>query len=257
MESPEPGSPEATPKPTGLLSGAAAPKAPADPAAVKPEAKWHWADGVPGEGEPPDWLKGDKYKSVEAQAKAYAGLEKKLGSAPTEPYTLNLPQDIVEAGGAIDENSPLVKDFLDFAKEARLPQKEVDKLIGLYARSQMAAETQDVTALLEELGEPGRKVAAQLHEWSLSTLEPEQQAWLDSALSTAEDIYAFSGILQRLGMSGTREKQSENGAGVSELERLNNEVQSDMSDPRYRTDKAFEQSVRAKFDRITELEGKK
>lgn len=257
--SPQQKTDEGAAKPGGILSAVAGGK-PAEKGSEKAaekkteEPKWFWADGVPGTGEPPEWLKGEKYKTAEEQAKAFVALEKKLGAVP-EKYELRLPKDIVDAGGVIDESSPLVKDFMEFAKGARLPQEKVDQLLEIYARAQMADANQDLADLIEELGEGGRRVAAQINAWAISSLEPEQQAWLDGALRTAEDVYTFSSILQRLGGSGTRESQSSAGKFSSEVDRLNAEIAEAMKDPRYTTDPTFEKGVRAKFARLVELEG--
>lgn len=232
----------------GLLAAAAE-------EAVKEDPKWFLSDGVPGKGEPPDWYKADKYKTVEEQAKAYAGLEKKLGSAPSE-YALNLPKDIVEAGGEIDIESPLTKDFLTFAKKANLSQQRVDEMIEMYARSQMAQANQSIEDLLRDLGDQGRRVAADIHSWSTATLEPEQQAWLDRTLRTADDIYTFQSLLQKLGKGANDTRaSSSNLQGVSEIQRLEAEISEAMKDPRYSSDAEYERSVRKKFERLVELGG--
>lgn len=223
--------------------------------AVKEDPKWFFSDGVPGKGDAPDWFKADKYKTIEEQAKAYAGLEKKLGSAPAE-YALNLPKDIVEAGGELNPDSPLVKDFLSFAKSANLPQKKVDELIEIYTRSQMADANQNIADLMRELGDQGRRVAAELHSWSVATLNEDQRTWLDQALRTADDIYAFQSILQSLGKGANDTRaSSSNLQGVSEIQRLEAEIAEAMRDPRYSSDAEYERSVRKKFERLVELGG--
>ena len=40
---------------------------------------WSYADGVEGQGDAPDWFKGDKYNTVADQAKAYKDLESSSG----------------------------------------------------------------------------------------------------------------------------------------------------------------------------------
>ena len=41
---------------------------------------WMMSEDVKGEGDAPEWFKSSKYKTVADQAKAYAGLESKLGA---------------------------------------------------------------------------------------------------------------------------------------------------------------------------------
>jgi hypothetical protein len=225
----------------------------AAPAAPEPP-KWHWADGVPGEGDPPEWLKADKYKSVEDQAKAFLGLEKKLGAVPEE-YVINVPKDLTEAGYEFDTSVPLVQDFLKLAREARMPQAAVDKMIDLYTRDQITQRQEDLTQTLKDLGEPGRRVAGQVYQWATANLDADQQKWLDSTLRTAEDIYSFHAILQRLSRGGTKEPTVPGGGGgSSERERLKAEIDVAMADPRYKSDPAFEANVRGMFSRLVELE---
>ena len=259
MEEPEKTETEtpAATEPNGILSAVAGDKKTAEQPAEKPkeEPKWFLADGVPGTGDVPEWFKADKYKTVDEQAKAFLGLEKKLGSAPAE-YSVNLPQDLIDAGVEFDAESALAKDFFAFARSANLPQKKVDEMLGIYARSMVAERNQSVTDMLAELGEQGRKVAAELHAWSTATLDNEQQQWLDRTLRTADDIYTFQSVLQKLGMGAINDRASSNGVpGVSEIERLEAEIHEAMRDPRYSSDPAFEKQVRAKFARLVELGG--
>ena len=54
------------------------------------EGEYFLSDGIKGSGDTPDWYKGDKYKSVAEQAKAYTELEKKFGGftgAPKDGYS--------------------------------------------------------------------------------------------------------------------------------------------------------------------------
>lgn len=64
---------------------------------------WFYADGLGGEGDQPEWFKGDKYKSVADQAKAYSELEKKFGGftgAPKDGYAM--PEGFDPQDGRLD-----------------------------------------------------------------------------------------------------------------------------------------------------------
>ena len=59
------------------------------------EASWHYAEGVPGQGDKQEFLK-DKYANITEQAKAYTELESRFGSftgAP-EAYEINLSEQL-------------------------------------------------------------------------------------------------------------------------------------------------------------------
>jgi len=119
----DPGTPPATPP--------AAP-APADP----PPAEWFLADGVKGNGAPPEWFKAGKYKNVEEQAKAYPHLEKRLGAfvgAPEGEYVVNLPdqyKNVVE----VDTTNPVFGELSKWARDSQLSQAGYDQVIGLLAK---------------------------------------------------------------------------------------------------------------------------
>ena len=80
----------------------AAPAVAADPAPAEPApdaAKWYLAEGVAGNGEPPEWFRADKYKTLDEQAKAYVELEKRFGAFTGAPkdgvYKINMPEGFV------------------------------------------------------------------------------------------------------------------------------------------------------------------
>ncbi len=130
------------------------------------EQTWAWADGIPGTGEPPPWFKADKYKTVDAQARAAAELEQKLGpaaelvGAPEDGYKLPEPPE----GVAIewDAEDPLLKGFLDAAKETGLSQKAVDKILQPIASVLADQSAQVETKLSEALGQLGENVDARI-----------------------------------------------------------------------------------------------
>ena len=70
------------------------------------EGEYFLSDGIKGTGETPEWYKGDKYKSVAEQAKAYTELEKKFGGftgAPKDVCQLtepDLPKPVCDAPDA-------------------------------------------------------------------------------------------------------------------------------------------------------------
>ena len=80
-----------------------------------PTEGWFLNEEVKGEGDVPEWFKADKYKSVAEQAKAYAGLESKLGAftgAPKDGYEVELPEGVdVE----LDSEDPMLVNFNDWA----------------------------------------------------------------------------------------------------------------------------------------------
>ena len=134
-------------------------------------AAWQWAEGVPGTGEKPEWFKEGKYKSVAEQARAYQGLESKLGKgaeilgAPEETadtkatagYNINefVPEGL--EGVEIDPEDPMLQSLLPEFRDLGLSQAAVTKVaqawVKTMAESQSAAEATVQTAV-REMGGP-------------------------------------------------------------------------------------------------------
>jgi len=114
------------PAPAPAPEPAAAPDAAAVAAAIAPApTAWAYAENVPGIGDAPEWFKADKYKTVQAQAEAYIGLESKLGSftgAPEE-YALNISQELTDAGIEFDSEDVMVSQFKELATKMGINQE--------------------------------------------------------------------------------------------------------------------------------------
>lgn len=138
-----PAAPASPPAAQSLIDTGTPPAAPATPPAAPPAAappaapapEWFLAEGVKGNGTPPDWFKAGKYKTVEEQAKAYSHAEKRLGSfvgAPEGEYAVNLPaqyKDVVE----VDTTNPVFAKLGEWARKSELSQEGYDGIIGLLA----------------------------------------------------------------------------------------------------------------------------
>lgn len=166
-------------------TAAADPAPKADPAA--PAAEWFYADGVKGEGPPPEWYKAGKYKSLADQAKAYTDLEKKLGAftgAPEE-YELSLPEGVE---GELDSEDPLLAEFVTTAKELNISQEAFNKILHMFvkhdAASQATHKEQEIAALGEKAAERLQTVA----QWGANNLDPEGYQTLRAFATTAAGV---------------------------------------------------------------------
>lgn len=108
------------------------------------EPSFYLAEGVPGSGETPDWFKGDKYKSVADQAKAYTNLEKMHGelanrfqsfTGAPENYEVVAPE-----GVQLSSDDPLLQSAIEWGKENNLSQEGFNSLVGLYATIEASKE---------------------------------------------------------------------------------------------------------------------
>ncbi len=89
-----------------------------------PAANYYWQDGMAGEGDAPEWLKADKYKSVADQAKAYTDLEKKFGSFKGAPETYEIPE-------TFDSDDTFVKMLTDIGTKSNMNQEAFGELLDL------------------------------------------------------------------------------------------------------------------------------
>lgn len=108
-------------------------------------AKWYLAPGVAGEGDAPEWLDTNKYKTAEDQAKAYIDANKKLSErdqlrgAPDD-YEITLPEDVLALTASEDEAKELAQapDYVkEWAKKYDLPNNALNELIGQFTKTEL------------------------------------------------------------------------------------------------------------------------
>lgn len=181
---------------------------------------WSWAEGVAGQGDRPAWFKGDKFKSVAAQAEAYAGLETKLGPAAE---LIGAPQDGKYAvpalpqgmDGEVDESDPLLVGFSKVAADMGLSQKAYEKVVqhmrGVIVE-QANAENARLSEAISQLGAnlPARVSAVQTYV--TQHLGAEAFKALDDAIGTNADAFqALEKLIQKAG--GDAQLANEGGTG--------------------------------------------
>ena len=93
---------------------------PETPPATEVPPSWFIDEGIPGQGNRPDWLP-DKFKSTADMPKSYHELEKKFGTAPDE-YDISNSK-------FLDPDYVPFNEFLQLAKEKRVPKEVVDKMV--------------------------------------------------------------------------------------------------------------------------------
>lgn len=160
---------------------------------------WMLTETVKGEGAPPDWLKSDKYSTVEAQAKAYKDLETKFGSftgAPDE-YELTTSDELKEKGIEFKSDDPIVEEFGKWAKDAGLNQEGYNGLLQLKGMIDLAdqqAMEDTRQAEFKALGHDGQARVDNINTWAQANLSEEQALDLQGIASSASAV----GILEAL-----------------------------------------------------------
>lgn len=163
------------PEASAVTAEPAAPSAPATPApAVNQDApEWFLADGVKGTGQAPEWYKADKYKTVQAQAEAYASLEKRFGAFTGAPkdgkYEFKMPEGVT---GELEADHPLLKKFGDWAKENQLSNDGYNAVLGMLAEYE-AGLAPDIGAIRESLGKDGADRINAIAAWAKANIPGE------------------------------------------------------------------------------------
>ena len=103
------------------------------------EGEYFLSDGIKGTGDTPEWYKGDKYKSVAEQAKAYTELEKKFGG-----FT-GAPKDGYAGPEGIESDDALLQELTEFATKTNMSQEAFGE-----ARELLTAQSEAVEAVSQE-----------------------------------------------------------------------------------------------------------
>jgi len=178
----------------------------ADVVAEMTAPSWSYAEGVGGEGDAPDWFKGDKYKSVSDQAKAYNELEGRFGAftgAP-ESYEFALSEQLTEAGVELASDDPLIAQFTEMAKEANMSQDMANQLVNMFVESEYAksgaseeAETARIAEEMAKLGDNAHQRVSNIENWAKANLTPEQVEGLTEMATTAASVTALEALIAK------------------------------------------------------------
>jgi len=212
------------------------------------EPTWHYAEGVPGQGDKPEFLK-DKYANITEQAKAYTELEGRFGAftgAP-EAYEINISDQLKEGGIEIDNEDPIMSSAMEFAQDIKMDQGGFDKMIELYAMSKVAegeALEKYKTDELNSLGN-GEGRLSNLESWANANMPDDLvEGFMNSAVS-ADTVKAMEWLVAQ-----TRNAPVDAGehapSGISE-EEVNKLVfeKDEYGNRRMGTDPAFKKKVEA------------
>lgn len=204
---------------------------------------WHWDDKRPGEGEVPEWLKSEKYKTVADQAKAYNELTKKLGGfvgAPEE-YDLEIP-DLENV--KLSSDDPVLKDFMDFAKESNMSQETFNGIIQKYV-GVVSSTIPDPKAEMEKLGLNAKAEIERVATVASNNLTPDEFQQFRGLMTTADNIRMFNKLIAKTTAPDVSQgKPAHTTETKAQLEKM-------MMDDRYYKDEDFRKTVRDKLARIT------
>ena len=208
------------------------------------ESTWAYAEGIAGEGDKPDWFKGDKFKSVSDQAAAYKSLESKLGGftgAPDE-YELSFPEGIE---GDWIEGDPLMENFQNWAKENQLNQEAFTGLLHMYLENESKTMGSSRESELAALGKDAKARLQNIHDFGKANLSESEFEGLLVATNTAAGVQAIEALIAKTRGLGIPKDDSDTSTGVTHAE-----IKERMNDPRYQSDPAFRKETSRMYERL-------
>lgn len=207
------------------------------------EPTWAYAEGLSGEGEPPEWFKADKYKSVAEQAKAYPELAKKLGgfTGAPEEYEVSMPDGIE---GVFIEDDPLMGEFKEWAKTNQLNQGAFTDMLHMFVKSEHEKYGANRESELKSLGANAASRLKNIDDYAKANLSDDEYQGILAATTTAAGVKAVEALISKTRGFKIPTDNTETPSGIthSEIkERLNDPRQG--SDPEFRaeTTKLYEQ----------------
>ena len=152
------------------------------------------------------WNNDTKAVNNDAVLESYNQLSSKFGAftgAP-ETYEFALSEQLTEAGITLDNESPLITQFTEMAKESNMSQEMANKFINMYVEGQHAdsigaGESEDAR-VAEEMGKLGDSATQRLNNienWSKANLTPEQATGLEDAMLTAAGVQAIEALIAK------------------------------------------------------------
>ncbi len=216
---------------------------------ITPSGDWYYDHNLKGDGVRPDWFKGDKYKTVTDQAKAYSEVEKKLGAFKGAPEKYDLAiADYPDL--KFSDEDPLIKDFIESAKANGVSQEYVTELLGVYAQA-LTQGVPDPDAEMKKIGVNAEQDLQILSQWAGNVLSQEEFGVFKNLVTTADAFRVFD-KLRNAGVAPEVTETNKNNAFESK-----EQVLAMINDPRYDQDEAFRAEVRAKLSRAMAREGGK
>ena len=170
------------------------------------DAKWYYDEGMPGSGDPPEYLQG-KYKSVVEAAKAGLALRKHVGgfAGAPEKYEIKLEKDI-QNGLEIDEEDDFLKAFTEFARNNNMTQSAYNEFVNLMAYKLVNIEEEEKKASeefmaqeKEKLGPNGMDIIKQMKQWGDNVIPEEYRDVFREIGKTANGVQFLNYMKDKMG----------------------------------------------------------
>ena len=146
------------------------------------EGEYFLSDGIKGSGDTPDWYKGDKYKSVAEQAKAYTELEKKFGG-----FT-GAPKDGYSGPEGIEGDDALLQELTEFATKTNMSQEAFGDAWELLSAQGQAVEQVSQEQEIASLGDNAQERIKNVEGYLKNNLDADVYEEVRSLVTDARSI---------------------------------------------------------------------
>ncbi len=146
------------------------------------EGEYFLSDGIKGTGDTPEWYKGDKYKSVAEQAKAYTELEKKFGG-----FT-GAPKDGYSGPEGIEGDDALLQELTEFATKTNMSQEAFGDAWELLSAQGQAVEQVTQEQEIASLGDNAQERIKNVEGYLKNNLDAEVYEEVRNLVTDARSI---------------------------------------------------------------------
>lgn len=215
-----------------------------------PEPTWHIDESTPGVGDRPEWMP-EKFKSVQAMAKSYGELEKKIGSSPSAPDAY----DFGDLKEKFDVDNEHMVELQDFYKENKISQDVFKKTIDSIAGYSNSFDV-DISAEKAKLGEGADKRLETLDNWAKANFTESSFNALTANLGTAAAVIAMEEVRDKM-LGSTQTPPSGDDSTTTEPEYTREDIEQEMLDNRdkYNSDAKYRAEMRGKMGKIADGSG--
>jgi len=146
------------------------------------EGEYFLSDGIKGTGDTPEWYKGDKYKSVAEQAKAYTELEKKFGG-----FT-GAPKDGYQGPEGIESDDALLQELTEFASKTNMSQEAFGEAWELLSAQSEAVEQVTQEQEIARLGDNAAERIKNVEGYLKNNLDADDYEVVRDLVTDAKSI---------------------------------------------------------------------
>jgi hypothetical protein len=198
---------------------------------------WYIDEGIPGVGPRPNWLN-EKFKTAADLAKSFTELEKKLGTTPDE-YKFKSKY--------LDEDYVPFQDFKKLAKDKRVPQEVIDKMVESIDKY-MDEFKVDYSEEIKKLGDNAKDRLKTLDNWAMANLSKDSYEALTNNLKSAESIRALEELRGKMMTNSPQIPNGNDGAihNSASLDDIKIELANNLE--KYKTDSVYRKDLQARLE---------